>query len=210
FGQQGPQSGGFPQQGYGQPGPYGQQPGYGGFGGPPPKKSNTGMIIGVVIGVLVLVGGGITAAVLLSGNDSKSNSSSSGNSNNGGSDTSGGDDTADVKKAAEAYIAAAAAKNESKAKSLACKEMLDEAAELEKNATPEQKKLAEELKKMPAPKMTYKGATVSGDTATVKIEVSANYGGQNQTADSEWKFKKVSGDWKFCTLQKDIKVPTTR
>ncbi|SMC98939.1 hypothetical protein [Lentzea albidocapillata] len=211
FGQQGPPSGGFQQQGqYGQQ-PYGQQP-YGqpgGFGGPPPKKSNTGLIVGVVVGVLVLLGGGITAAVMLTANSSSSSSSSSPDSGSTDSGSSGGAE-ADVKKAVEEYISVVSSKNESKAKSMACKAMLDEAAELEKKLTPEQRKLAEEAKKMPVPKMTYKGATVSGNEATVKLTISGSYGGTTQTIDSELKFKKESGDWKVCTLAKDIKIPTTR
>ncbi|ANZ42088.1 hypothetical protein BBK82_45315 [Lentzea guizhouensis] len=210
--QQQPPSGGFGQQGpYGQPGPYGQQqPGFGGpgYGGPPPKKSNTGLIIGVVIGVLVLVGGGITAAVLLSGSDS-GDSGNSASSDPGSSDSgkSGGNDDADVKKVAEEYIGAATSRNESKAKSLMCKAALDEAAELERNATEDQKKLAEELKKLPVPKLTYKGATVSGDTAKVKINSVATFGGKTQNVDVDYTFKKESGKWKYCQLVKDLKLP---
>ncbi|MFD4638549.1 hypothetical protein ACFWN2_14620 [Lentzea sp. NPDC058436] len=215
YGHQGPPGGGFqqgpygqqpPPPGYGQPGPHGQQP-YGqpgGFGGPPPpKKSNTGLIIGVVIGVLVLVGGGITAAVLLTGNSSGSSSSNSG----------GSDEAAEVKKVAEEYYAAGVSGDTAKAKSMACQEVLDEAKEAEKkleSLTPEQRKQAEDLAKQLKPAVKVNDVTVSGDEAMVKINVSTSLGGQNSSVDTEVKFKKISGDWKFCTLTKDIKIPTTR
>jgi hypothetical protein len=212
FGQQGPPSGGFQQQGpYGQqPGPYGQQPGFGGpgFGGPPPKKSKTGLIIGVAAAVVLLVGGGITAAVLLSGDDSSSSSNTASDSGSSDSGKSSGNDEGDVKKVAEEYIAAVTSRNESKGKSLSCKAVLDEAAELEKNLTEEQRKLAEEFKKMPVPKLTYKGATVSGDTAKVKINTVASFGGQTADTDVDYTFKKESGKWKYCQLVKDLKLPT--
>ncbi|WP_434451872.1 Rv0361 family membrane protein [Lentzea sp. E54] len=203
YGQQGPQSGGFPQQGYGQPGPYGQQPGYGGFGGPPPKKSNAGLIIGVVVGVLVLVGGGITAAVMLSGNDSGGSTTASSDSG----DSSSGDADADVRKVAQDYIAAVTAKNESRIKSLSCKAVLDEYEELAKSATPEQKRLVEELENAPSPRITYKGATVSGSEAKVRFNTVTSYGGQPQSTDVEYTFKKESGKWTYCQLIKDLKLP---
>ncbi|MGW6444526.1 Rv0361 family membrane protein [Lentzea sp. NPDC055074] len=219
FGQQGPQSGGFPQQGqYGQQqGQYGQQPGQygqqppgqqgqqpygqqpygqpGGFGGPPPKKSNTGLIVGVVVGVLVLVGGGITAAVLFAGGNSSDSSTSAPDSG------AGGGDAAEVKNVAKEYFAI---NNDiDKASKLACKEVIDEAKELQekfKQLPAEQQKAAEELSKTLKPKVTVGDATVSGDQATVKVKIEMSYSGQSKVTDTEVKFKKISGDWKYCTL----------
>ncbi|GGN00848.1 hypothetical protein GCM10011609_44250 [Lentzea pudingi] len=213
FGLQGPQSGGFQQPGqYGQPGPYGQpqgQPGPygqqpygqqpfgqpGGFGGPPPKKSNTGLIVGVIVGVLVLVGGGATAVFLTSGDSSNSSSSSSPDSG------AGGGDAAEVKNVAKEYFAI---NNDiEKASKLACKEVVDEAKALQeefKQLPADQQKAAEELSKSLKPKVTVGDATVSGDQATVKVKVELSYGGQSKVTDTEVKFKKISGDWKYCTL----------
>ncbi|MCX2947786.1 hypothetical protein [Lentzea sp. NEAU-D7] len=227
FGQQGPQSGGFPQQGQhgpqqgqygpqqgqygqqpGQPGPYGQQP-YGqqpygqpgGFGGPPPKKSNTGLIVGVLVGVLVLLGGGITAAVMLTGNGSSDSSTSSPDS------SAGGGDAAEIKNVAKEYFAI---NNDiEKASKLACKEVVDEAKELQekfKDLPPEQQKAAEELAKTLKPKVTVGDVAVSGDQATVKVKVEMTFQGKSTVTDTEVKFKKISGDWKYCTLTKDAQI----
>ncbi|MET9230828.1 hypothetical protein [Lentzea sp. NPDC003310] len=229
FGQQGPQSGGFPQPGqpgpYGQPGQYGQQPGQppygqqpygqqpfgqpgpGGFGGPPPKKSNTGLIIGVVVGVLVLVGGGVTAAVLFSGNDSTS-STSSPDSNSGSG--SGGGDAAEVKNVAKEYFAIR--NDTAKAKQLTCKAVVAQAEELEKKfkeLPADQRKAAEELAKtIKPPTVTVGDVTVSGDEATVKAKIEVTYNGKTTSRDSDLKFKKESGDWKYCTLMETPEAPT--
>ncbi|MDT7783438.1 MAG: hypothetical protein QOF58_1857, partial [Pseudonocardiales bacterium] len=110
----------------------------------------------------------------------------------------------DVKKAAESYYAAGAAKNESKVKSMMCAEAIKEAADAEKQLTPEQRKLMEQLKNMPAPKVVVKSATASGDVA---VSTTVTLGSETKTFDTTVKFKKESGDWKFCTLAKDLKLP---
>ncbi|KOV85078.1 hypothetical protein ADL03_12280 [Nocardia sp. NRRL S-836] len=91
---------------------------------------------------------------------------------------------------------------------MTCKPVLDEAAEIEKNLTPEQRKLAEQFKDMPSPKLSYKGATISGDEAKVKINSVSELGGKSQSLDIDYTFKKESGKWKYCQLVKDLKLPT--
>ncbi|GLZ31600.1 hypothetical protein Lesp02_37880 [Lentzea sp. NBRC 105346] len=226
YGQQ-PQPG-YGQQPYGQPPqqpgpygqqPYGQQPGYGqqqppqGYGqppygyGPPPKKTNTGLVVGVIIGVLVLVGGVIGVVAMNSDGGSGSSASGNSGSTNTNSNSSGGSDDADAKQAAEEYFAASASRNESKVKSLTCKEVWDEYEQAKRNLTPEQKEMAEKAKTLPVPQVTVKSASVSGDTATVAVTLKSSFGGSDQTFDTDFKFKKVSGDWQYCTRAADIKTP---
>ncbi|RDI21651.1 hypothetical protein DFR72_113197, partial [Lentzea flaviverrucosa] len=217
FGQQGPPSGGFQQQGqYGQQqGQYGQQPfgQPGGFGGPPPKKSNTGLIIGVIVGVLVLVGGGITAVVLLtgdSGGDSNTAATNTGTNTDptGGtsskpttpsskSSSSGGD--SDAKKVAneftERIIKGVHAGNSTPddVKDLVC------TAEFPKlkpqNAAPN-----------PSVKATVSEVKTSGSTGTFKQSITGlqdpNNPGKVQSGAIIYKLSKEGGDWKVCGIDK--------
>ena len=65
------------------------------------------------------------------------------------------------------------------------------------------KLLAEEMKKLPVPKMVYKSATVSGNEANVKITVTAESSGEPVT------LPLVDGAGTVQDQKRDLKAPAT-
>lgn len=194
-GQPGPY--GQPVPGYGQPGEWGQQPygpppqgqppygmppaGFGqpgGYGVPPGKKSPLPWILAGG-GVLVVVA--IVAVFLLT--------------------LGGGVGGGDARSVAQAYANAINDKKENT--SLYCdafRQKAEDAADDLPGGMPT------EIPELPD--MTFKASvgevTESGDTATAKITVDAEFEGQKVSTSHSLELRKESGDWKICDVKFDL------